>query len=58
MYRKKYICLCNFVSEEQIRAAMEQGSLDLEKISLQTKAGSSCASCQEKIKKLIDEYSN
>jgi bacterioferritin-associated ferredoxin len=49
-----YICLCNAVSDRDIKDAVANGAHDLASIQTHLGAGMGCGTCQETTKALID----
>jgi len=42
-----YICICNGVTDHQIREAVENGCASLAELTMRTGCGSNCGSCLE-----------
>ena len=40
-----YVCICNGVTDHQIRAAAEEGVTTLAELTMRTGCGSNCGSC-------------
>ena len=51
-----YVCICNAITDKQIRSAAEQGATDL--WALQSKLGvaAGCGSCKEVASEILAEY--
>ena len=51
-----YVCICNAITDKQIRRAAKAGATDLR--GLQTKLGvaSGCGSCKEAASEILAEY--
>lgn len=58
--KKRFICLCNSVSQAEIEGAIERGCSTLGKIFDATRAGvGACGgSCQPLLRKLLETYQN
>lgn len=50
---RKLVCVCNFITEKEILAAIGEGARDLEDIKLLTGAGSSCGRCHAAINGIL-----
>ena len=50
-----YVCICNAVSDTDIREAVELGASDLDSIAESLGAGMGCGTCREFAKELIDQ---
>lgn len=50
-----YVCICNGVTDRQIREAAEAGCATVAEMTMRTGAGSSCGSCLGLVAELIDE---
>ena len=50
-----YVCLCNAVSDQQIKEAVDAGAEDLESIQSLLGAGLGCGTCAEFTEHLINE---
>lgn len=50
-----YVCVCNGVTDAQIRAAAEQGCQSTQELTMRTGAGSHCGSCLDMAADLLDE---
>jgi len=42
-----YVCICNGITERDIRRAADEGCRDLTELTMRTGCGSSCGSCRE-----------
>jgi bacterioferritin-associated ferredoxin len=50
-----YICICNAVSEDIIRACIRKGCRTLECIEEETGAMSECSSCMEEVETILED---
>ncbi len=50
-----YVCICNGVTDRQIREAAEAGCSSVPEMTMRTGAGSSCGSCLGLVAELIEE---
>ncbi|MDX1550809.1 (2Fe-2S)-binding protein [Novilysobacter spongiicola] len=50
-----YICICNGVTDHDIREAAEAGCQTMAELTMRTGAGSSCGSCVEAATALLEE---
>ncbi|TBR09855.1 MAG: bacterioferritin [Lysobacter sp.] len=50
-----YICVCNGVTDSQIRQAAEAGCRTMSELTMRTGAGANCGSCVEAATALLDE---
>ena len=50
-----YICICNGVTDRQIREAAEAGCASLAELTMRTGAGANCGSCLGAADALLDE---
>jgi bacterioferritin-associated ferredoxin len=48
-----YICICNAVTDRQIRAAVAAGAASLSDVSMQLGVGAGCGCCREAAEQLI-----
>ena len=42
-----YVCICNGITDRDIRRAADDGCRDLTELTMRTGCGSSCGSCRE-----------
>ena len=42
-----YVCICNGITDRDIRRAADEGCRDLTELTMRTGCGSSCGSCRE-----------
>ncbi len=50
-----YVCICNAVTDKQIRKAAESGVQDLWDLQRDLGVGSGCGSCQEMASEILQE---
>ena len=50
-----YVCLCNGVTDRQIREAAEAGCRSMSELTMRTGCGATCGSCVEMATQLLDE---
>ena len=50
-----YVCLCNGVTERQIREVAEAGCRTMSELTMRTGCGASCGSCIEMATQLLDD---
>ena len=50
-----YVCLCNGVTDHEIRQVAEAGCRTLSELTMRTGCGASCGSCVEMATQLLDE---
>lgn len=50
-----YICICNGVTDHQIREAAEAGCTSLAELTMRTGVGANCGSCLPSADALLDE---
>jgi bacterioferritin-associated ferredoxin len=48
-----YICICNAITDRQIRAAVAAGASSLGEVSMQLGVGAGCGSCREAAQHVI-----
>jgi bacterioferritin-associated ferredoxin len=49
-----YVCICNAVTEKEIREAVKSGCVTIDDIIDRTDAGTHCGCCQEYIEEIIE----
>lgn len=54
----KLVCLCNFVSEDEIIAVLKKGARSTEEVQEFTRAGTSCGRCLVQIDQIVSEFIN
>ena len=52
----RLVCICNFVSEMEILAALKKGAASTEDIQHLTRAGTSCGKCLMTIDQIVEEH--
>ena len=50
-----YVCICNAISDQDIRDAVDQGAEDLSAIQTHLGAATGCGTCAEYTEKVINE---
>jgi bacterioferritin-associated ferredoxin len=50
-----YVCICNGVTDHDIRQVAEAGCRTIPELTMRTGCGASCGSCVEMAAKLLDE---
>lgn len=50
------ICLCSGATKEQIRELLDDGTVDLERISRITGALSGCGGCESNLKEFVENH--
>ena len=50
-----YVCICNGVTEHDIRQAAEAGCRGVAELTMRTGAGATCGSCLDLAAQLLDE---
>ena len=51
-----YVCICNGVTDHQIRQAVDSGCDSVAELTMRTGCGASCGSCLDMAASLVDEY--
>ena len=51
-----YVCLCNAITDKQIRAAAESGATDLWSLQRELGVASGCGACRESASAILGEY--
>ena len=51
-----YICICNGVTEQQVRDAADGGCASVAELTMRTGAGANCGSCIGLAAELLDEH--
>ena len=51
-----YVCLCNGVTERDIRAAADAGCRTLPELTMRTGAGANCGSCLEMAAEMLEQH--
>ena len=50
-----YVCICNGVTDHEIRAVAAAGCTTLAELTMRTGCGATCGSCLEQAQSLLDE---
>ena len=50
-----YVCICNGVTDHEIRAVAAAGCTTLAELTMRTGCGATCGSCLEQAQELLDE---
>jgi len=50
-----YVCVCNAVTDKQIRSACEQGACSMEDLSRELKVATCCGRCKDCARKILHE---
>jgi bacterioferritin-associated ferredoxin len=53
-----YVCICNGVTDHQIREAAEQGVASVAELTMRTGCGATCGSCLDMAAELLDKARN
>lgn len=53
---RRLICICNLVTEDEIKAVLEKGAKTAEDIQKFTRAGTSCGRCLPEIDELVETH--
>ena len=53
-----YVCICNAITDKQIRKAAKSGATDLWKLQKELGVASGCGSCMEAASEILAEYRN
>lgn len=51
-----YVCVCNAISDRQIRTAVERGAGSLSEVQAYLPVGNCCGACQDTARAVIDEH--
>lgn len=51
-----YVCVCNAITDRQIRAAAEAGTTDILRLQAELGVASSCGSCMDVASEILAEY--
>ena len=51
-----YVCICNAITDKQIRAAAEEGATDLWGLQAALGVATGCGSCKEAASEILAEY--
>ena len=53
--RAMYACICNGVTERQVREAAEAGCATVAELTMRTGAGATCGSCLDLVRDILDD---
>ena len=53
-----YVCVCNAITDKQIRAAAEAGTTELWRLQAELGVATNCGSCSEVASEILAEYSS
>ena len=53
-----YVCICNSVTDRQIRKAVEDGCDSLDKLREELRVGAGCGKCETCARQLLDEITD
>ena len=51
-----YVCICNAITDKQIRAAAENGTTDLRALQAELGVATGCGSCEDMATEILAEY--
>ena len=51
-----YVCVCNAITDKQIRAAAEAGTTDLWRLQAELGVATNCGSCSDVASEILAEY--
>lgn len=51
-----YVCVCNAITDKQIRAAAEAGTTDILRLQAELGVASNCGSCMDVASEILAEY--
>jgi bacterioferritin-associated ferredoxin len=51
-----YVCICNTVTDREIRDALEKGARSLCDVQCSLPVASCCGRCEETARRVVDEY--
>ncbi|WP_394827471.1 bacterioferritin-associated ferredoxin [Pendulispora albinea] len=51
-----FICICNAVTDSEVRAAIEGGACSREEVTQACSAGGDCGSCHHMIEDMVEEH--
>ena len=52
----RLVCMCNFVTEDEIISVLKKGAVSTEEIQEHTRAGTSCGKCLVVIDQIVSDY--
>jgi bacterioferritin-associated ferredoxin len=53
-----YVCICNAITDKQIRNAAKSGATDLRKLQAELGVATGCGSCMETASEILAEFRN
>lgn len=53
---RRLVCICNLVTEDEIKAVLEKGAKIAEDVQKFTRAGTSCGRCLPEIDELVETH--
>ena len=53
---RNLVCLCNFIDEKEIVAALKKGAVSTKEIQTITGAGTSCGRCIPEIDQMVEKW--
>ena len=53
-----YVCICNAITDKQVRKAAEAGVTDLRALQAKLGVAAGCGSCKETASEILAEYRN
>ncbi len=51
-----FICVCNAVTDREVRAAIDSGCRTREEVTAKCRAGGDCGSCHHMIEDMVEEH--
>ncbi|WP_394830948.1 bacterioferritin-associated ferredoxin [Pendulispora rubella] len=51
-----FVCICNAVTESEVRAAIHEGARSREEVTQACQAGGDCGSCHHMIEDMVEEH--
>ena len=51
-----YVCICNAITDKQIRAAAEEGATDISCLQAKLGVATGCGSCEEVASEILAEF--
>jgi bacterioferritin-associated ferredoxin len=50
-----FACICRAVTDDQVSAAVDGGATTVKAVAAQTRAGTGCGTCRDRLRDLIEE---
>jgi bacterioferritin-associated ferredoxin len=50
-----FACICRAVTDDEVRDAVDRGATTVARVARQTRAGTGCGTCHERLRDLIEE---